>query len=151
MSSQGSIGFWVLTGVAIFICVTLPVGQTMSLIDYDLTVAWGLQEPASAVTAMGVVLNKAFAAADTAVYLPLVAIGVVGLWLGKAWGMIALAAALGITAYWPIEVLYFIYAARGLPGFTLGHHTVYTLVLLPFVIYALWGLTFLYRHRDRFR
>ena len=151
MPAQNSVGFWVLGGGALFICVTRPVGQTMSLIDYDLTVSWGLQEPASEITAMGVVLNKAFAAADTVVYLPLMVIGLAGLWLRKKWGLIALSAGLGITAYWIIEVLYFIYAARGLPGFTLSKQTTFTLMLVPLVVYAIWGLVFLCRDRDRFR
>ncbi len=151
MPTPNSIGFRLLGGVGLFICVMLSIGQTMSLIDYDLTVSWGLQEPASTVTAMGVVLNKAFAVADTLVYLPLVGIGLAGVWLRKTWGLIAFSAALGITAYWIIEVLYFIYAARGLPGFILSSQTKLTLMLLPLEVYALWGLAFLYRNRDQFR
>lgn len=151
MPAKNSLGFWVLFGVGLFIAVTLPIGQTMSLIDYDLTVSWGLQEPASEITAMGVVLNKAFAAADTVIYLPLVVIGLVGLLLRKTWGLIAFSAALGITAYWVIQVIYFIYAAQGLTGFTFSRQMTFTLMLLPLEVYAVWGLIFLYRDRDRYR
>jgi hypothetical protein len=64
---------------------------------------------------------------------------------------IALSAALGITAYWPIEVLYIPLCCPRLPGFTFSNLTAYTLVLVPLVIYGLWGLAFLYRNRDQWR
>jgi len=123
----------------------------MALVDYEFVVSLGLQEPASEITEIGVVFNKAFGAADTLVYLPLLVIGLVGFWMERTWGLIALAAALGITAYWPIVSLYALYAARGIPGFTFSSHTTYTLILVPIAIYALWGLAFLYRTRDRLR
>lgn len=148
MPSQRSAGFWVLEGGGVFLCVLVLAGQTMALIDYDLTVSWGLQEPASAVTAVGVALNKGFGAADTVVYLPLLIGGLVGLWFRKAWAVIAMAAALGITAYWPVVSLYTLYAAIGAPGFTFPSHTAYTMILVPIIVYGLWGLTVLYRHRD---
>ncbi|HEY4774519.1 MAG TPA: hypothetical protein VIH40_06835 [Xanthobacteraceae bacterium] len=151
MPAQTSIGFWVLEGVGILLCVLLLAGQTVALIDYDLTVSLGLQEPASEITEIGVIFNKAFGAADTFLYLPLLVIGLVGFWFRRMWGTIALAAALGITAYWPIFSLYALYAAIGTPGFTFSRHTSYTFMLVPISVYALWGLVFLYRTRDRLR
>jgi hypothetical protein len=149
MPTRHPLGFWVLEGVGIFILVTLFAGQGLALVDYDLAVSWGLQEGASSITPFGVAVNKGFAAADIAIYGPLLAIGLVGFWGGKLWGTIALAAALGITAYWPIACLYALYVAKGIPGFTFASHALFTALLLPFVAYALWGLVFLYRSRGR--
>ena len=145
MSSRNSIGFWTLEGLGLLLCGFLLVGQTGALIDYDLTVSLGLQEPAREITEIGVVFNKAFGAADTFVYLPLLLIGLVGFWLRRKWGVIALAAALGITAYWPIVSLYALYGAIGTPGFSFSNHTLYTAILVPVFVYGLWGLVYLLR------
>jgi len=48
-------------------------------------------------------------------------------------------------------LLYALYAAIGTPGFTFSRHTSYTFMLVPISVYALWGLVFLYRTRDRLR
>lgn len=131
-------------GAGIFLCVWLFLGQTMALVDYEFTISLGLQEAASAVTDIGVAYNKAFGVADTLFYLPLLVIGLVGYGLGKTWGVVPLAAALGITAYWPIVCLYALYAAKGAPGFTFSSHMLYTIILVPVAAYGLWGLAFLY-------
>ena len=145
MSPPRSVGFRVLVGVGIFICATLPIGQTMAVIDYDFAVRLGMQEPASQITEIGVALNKGFGAADTLVYLPLFAIGLVGYWRGRSWGLIPLAAALGITAYWPVLCLYFLYAARNAPGFATSNYGLYLAILVPIFLYAVWALAFLHR------
>jgi hypothetical protein len=125
--------------------VSLLIGQTGALIDYDLMVSLGLQEAAHEITEIGVVYNEAFAAADTFVYLPLLVIGLVGLWFQTRWGVVTLAAALGITAYWPIVALCALYAAIGTPGFNFSNHTLYTAILVPVFVYGLCGLVFLAR------
>ncbi len=145
MQTTRSVSFWILEGVGAFLCVMLLAGQTLALIDYDLAVSIGLQEPASQITEMGVAFNKGFGAADTIIYLPVFVIGLVGFWLGKPWGTIALAAALGITAYWPVVVVYAFHFAKGAPGFEFAGTTLYTFILVPIVVYALWGLAYLYR------
>jgi len=147
MPEDRSTGFWVLAGLGTLLLVMLLAAQTTALIDYDLAVSWGLQEAPSAITEMGVAVNKGSAAADTFIYVPLLAIGLAGYWLKKRWGTIALAAALGITTYWPIVALWTLYAARGVPGFNFSSHASYTVMLVPFVVYALWGLIFLCSHR----
>ena len=142
-------GLWILEAVGAFICVMVVAGQTMALVDYDLVVSWGLQEAAAEVTAMGVALNKGFGLGDTAIYLPLFAVGLAGLWRGRAWGVAALMAALGITAYWPVVVLATLFYAETVPGFTFARHGAYLVMLVPLVLYAQWGLFYLHRHGRR--
>ena len=79
--------------------VMFLVGQTMSFINYDFTVSIGLQESKDIVGEMGVAINKGFGVGDTIIYLPLLVIGIVGLWFRKKWGLFAMTGALGITAY----------------------------------------------------
>ena len=146
---QRPAGFWVLQGVGLLLCVILLAGQTLSLVDYDLTVALGLQEPAGQITDVGVAVNLGFAAADTIVYLPLLAAGLAGLWLGRPWGTVALAAALGITAYWPVAVLFMLFFAEDAPGFTFPYLAAYAAGLVPVAVFGLWGLWYLVRHRER--
>jgi hypothetical protein len=145
MASPRPVGFWVLVGIGIFICVTLPIGQTMAVINYDFAVWLGMQEPASALTEIGVAINKGFGAADTLVYLPLFVLGLVGYWRAKSWGLIPLSAALGITAYWPVVCLYFLYVAKDAPGFAAQNYARYMIILVPIFLYALWALAFLHR------
>lgn len=124
------------------------VGQTGALLNYEWTVAAGLQESADQVTPVGVAFNIGFAVADTLVYVPLLVAGLAGLWLGHPWGRLAMAAALGITAYWPIVCLRAIYEAAGAPGFAFSRQTIYAALLLPVMAYGIWGLAFLLR-QDR--
>ncbi len=149
MQPRRPAGFWVLQGVGLFLCVMLLAGQTLSLVDYDLTVAMGLQEPAGQITEVGVAFNLGFAAGDTIVYLPLLVAGLAGLWLGRPWGAVALAAALGITAYWPVVGLFMLFFAEGAPGFAFPYLAAYVAGLVPVAVFGLWGLWYLARHRGQ--
>jgi hypothetical protein len=72
-------GFWLLMAWALFLLIMLLAGQTMALIDYDLTVSMGLQEPAEQVTAVRVAKNKGYGVADTVIYTPFLVGGLLGL------------------------------------------------------------------------
>jgi hypothetical protein len=65
--------------------ILLLSGQTFSLIDYDLTVSLRLQESEEEVSEVGVSWDKAFAVADTILYIPLLLIGIIRLLKRKAW------------------------------------------------------------------
>lgn len=147
MHNNSQIGFWIIMIVGIFLLAMLVLGQTLALIDYDFTVALGLQESAAAVTEMGVAVNKGFGVGDTLIYLPLLALGLVGLWRRTAWGILALSGAFAITAYWPVVCLSLLLFARGAPGFSFNDFAAYSLLLGSIAFYGLWGLWYLYNNR----
>ncbi len=148
MADKRTVGFWVLMIIGILITAMVLLGQTMSFINYDFTVSIGLQESRDAIGEMGVAINKGFGVGDTIIYLPLLVIGIVGLWLRKKWGLFAMIGALGITAYWPMVCLFFLLFARHAPGFYSNSFTSYTILLTAITVYGLWGFWYLYRNRE---
>ena len=147
MANKRPIGFWVLMILGVFILLMLLVGQMMSFINYEFTVSIGLQESVAVVGEMGVAVNKGFGVGDTIIYIPLLVIGLVGLWIGKKWGIYAMVGALGITAYWPMVIIFLLLFARGTPGFNFTNFTTYSILLTAFTLYGLWGLWYLYKNR----
>jgi len=138
------IGFWVLMILGMLILVMLFAGQMMSFIDYEFTVSIGLQESVDVVGEMGVAVNKGFGVGDTIIYIPLLVIGLVGLWIRKKWGIYAMIGALGITAYWPMVAIFLLLFARGTPGFNFTNFTSYSILLTAITVYGIWGLCYLY-------
>lgn len=116
--------------------IYLVYAQAISAFSYQAGVAMGTQEPASMISAVGVAFWYGFAFADLVFYIPLLALGLIGHWNSSRWGSTALAAALGITVYWPIICLAALVAARDAPGWYLEDETPYWIVL-PLI--ALWG------------
>ena len=145
--SKRTIGFWVLMILGVLILLMLVFGQMMSYINYDFAVSLGLQESVDKITVVGVAVNKGFGVGDTIVYLPLLIAGLVGLWLRKNWGIFTMLGALAITAYWPMVCLFFLYFAKGLPGFGFSDYTLYTILLSLITIYGVWGMWYLYKNR----
>jgi len=119
MTSAGrSFGFWV---IAVFLAASILlmlVGQTMAVFDYDLTVRLGLQEKPEEMTDFGVQVNRAFGAADTAVYVPLMLISLVGLILRKRWSLLITAAFFGASAYWTATVAFMFLFLPGVAGYS---------------------------------
>ena len=64
------VAFWFIILFLALSIVLLVLGQTISVLDYDLTVWIGLQESPAEVGAHGVQVNRAFGAGDTIVYIP---------------------------------------------------------------------------------
>ena len=139
MGNRGT-GFWLLHGPGWLLLLYLVYAQAIPALDYDLGVSMGTQEPAEQITAVGVAFWYGFAFADLVVYIPLLALGLMGHWLGRAWGRIMLVAALGISAYWPVVCLAAIVAARSAPGWNLGDETAFWIVLPLITAWAAWGL-----------
>jgi len=148
MSCKRPIGFWVLMILGAFTLLMLLVGQMMSFINYEFTVSIGLQESVGVVGEMGVAVNKGFGVGDTIIYIPLLVIGLVGLWIRKKWGIYAMIGALGITAYWPMVTIFLLLFARGTPGFNFTNFTSYSVLLTAFTLYGLWGLWYIYKKRE---
>ena len=134
------IGFWALQGPGWLLLLYLVYAQAIPAFDYELGVSMGTQEPAEQITEVGVAFWYGFALADLVVYIPLLALGLIGYGLGRDWDHIVLAAALGITVYWPAVCLTAIVAARDAPGWSLPNETAYWIVLPLIMVWAAWGL-----------
>ena len=137
---NGKLEFWSLQVPGWLLFLYLAYAQAVPAFDYQLGVAMGTQEPASRITEVGVGFFRGFAFADLVTYLPLLAVGLVGYQSGKRWGRVVLAAALGITVYWPVVCLAAVVAAREAAGWTLGDETAYWIVLPLVAFWGLWGL-----------
>jgi hypothetical protein len=143
MENRGT-GFWFLHGPGWLLLLYLIYAQAIPAFDYDLGVSMGTQEPAEQVTEVGVAFWYGFAFGDLVIYIPLLALGLTGHWLGRAWGRVALVAALGITVYWPAVCLAVIVAARNAPGWSLPNETSFWIVLPLIMIWAAWALRLMY-------
>jgi hypothetical protein len=135
-----SIGYWVLLGPGWLLLVYLVYAQAIPAFNYDLGIAMGTQEPAEQITEVGVAFWYGFAFGDLVVYLPLLALGLIGHGLCRSWGQLILAAALGITAYWPVVCLAAVVAARGTAGWSLASELPYWIVLPLITLWGVWGL-----------
>lgn len=100
-----NIGFWVLHGPGWLLLLYLVYAQAIPAFNYDLGVSMGTQESAERITEIGVAFFHGFAFGDLVLYVPLLALGLIGDGLGRNWGQIVFSAALGITAYWPVVCL----------------------------------------------
>lgn len=137
------IAFWV---IVVFFCVTmvfLLMGQTMAVFNYDFAVKLGLQEGVEEISEFGVQINRAFGVSDTIVYFTLMAASVVGLFLSKRWSLLTAAAAMGISAYWAIAVVFMLVFLRGVPGYNLVPGLEYGLLTAIYIIFGAWGLFYL--------
>lgn len=138
--SRWGFGFWALQGPGWLLLFYLCFAQGIPAFDYDLGIAMGTQEPAETVTEVGTAFWWGFAFGDLVLYIPLLAARLAGHFLAKAWGRVALAAALGITAYWPIVALATVAAARDVAGWSLPKEAEYWVVLPLIASWAIWGL-----------
>ena len=142
---QKRLAFWFLQGPGWLLLIYLLYAQATSALDYELGVSMGTQEPSSQITEVGAAFWWGFAFGDLVTYIPLLALGLTGHLLSKRWGHVALAAALGITIYWPVVCLAAITAARNAKGWSLPRESEYWIVLPLIALWAAWGLWHLSR------
>ncbi len=145
MKYKKDVGFWALILVATVLFVFLIIGQTLSVIDYDLALNLGLQESEEEIGKVGIAFAKGFAFADTIFYVPILVLGILGLLKGKKWGAVLMLAALGITVYWPIVHLYAIYIDTEAITLNQEKYISFPIVLGLIIIYGLWGINYLYK------
>ena len=132
--------FWFLQISGWLLSFYLIYAQAIPAFDYDVGVAMGTQESAEQITEVGVAFFYGFAFADLVIYLPLLAIGLIGYWMGKMWGRVIMAAALGVTVYWPAVCLAVIVSAREATGWNLSDETQYWIALPLIMLWSIWGL-----------
>lgn len=100
-------GLKVILIISLVLLLLLLFGQTLSLFDYDLAVSLGLQESHKEIGDSGVAFSKGYAFADTVIYIPLLTMGIIGMFLKqKTYGYYSMFASLAITSYWPIACLF---------------------------------------------
>jgi len=139
------LSFWFIQVPGWLLLLYLVYAQAIPAFNYETGVSMGTQEPAEVVSDVGVAFWYGFAFGDLLVYIPLLAAGLLGSWKVRDWGRIALAAALGITIYWPIVCLAAVVAAREAPGWNLANETPYWIVLPLIVFWSVWALWHLIR------
>ena len=86
------INFWLIQIPGWLLLLYLVYAQAIPAVNYEAGVTMGTQEPAEVVSDVGVAFWYGFAFADLVAYIPLLALGLIGYWSGKAWGRITLAA-----------------------------------------------------------
>jgi len=141
--------FWALQGPGWLLLIYLIYAQGISAFSYEMGVAMGTQEPAEAITDVGVAFWYGFALGDLVVYIPVLCVGLLGTLWGRPWGRMALAAALGITVYWPIVCLAALVGARDAAGWNLTSEVPYWVVCLLIAAWGAWGLWFITRESQQ--
>ena len=147
INNKKGIGFWILISAGLFLLLFLLVGQTFSLINYQVAVAYGLQETVQEVGEVGIAFAKGFAFADTLVYIPMLLLGIVGLLKRKKWGVYLMFASCAISVYWPLVHLYAIYIGKNAIVLDPEKYISFPITLSLIIIYGLWGTWYLYRNQ----
>ena len=142
-------GFWVLQLPGWLLLIYLVYAQAIPAFDYDLGVSMGTQESAEQVSDVGVAFWYGFAFGDLVIYIPLLAFGLIGHYFQKNGGILILAAALGITMYWPVVCLVAVVSARGADGWNLTNEAPFWVVLPLISLWATWGLWHIFRQSNQ--
>jgi hypothetical protein len=124
------------------------MGQTLGVFNYDLAARLGLQEKPEEMTDFGVQVNRAFGAADTVVYLPLIVISMVGLILRKRWSLLVTAAFFGASAYWTVTVTFMLLFLPGVTGYSNVPGPEIWLFIGTYMVVGVLGLFYLIRRGD---
>lgn len=132
--------FWMIQGPGWLLFVYLVYAQAIPAFDYEVGVRMGTQEPVETITAVGAAFWYGFALGDLLIYIPLLGLGLTGYWINRVWGQIALASALGITAYWPVVCLAAVHSSRNAPGWNLTNASDYWIALPLVALWGGWGL-----------
>jgi hypothetical protein len=148
-SAKRPIAFWVIIVFLIVSMVLLLMGQTMAIFNYEFAVQLGLQEDVKEIGEFGVRINRAFGAGDTLVYIPLMAISLVGLFLKKRWSLATTAAVMGISAYWATTVAFMLVFLPGVPNYNLVLGLGYWLFIGVYIIFGVCGMVYLILRGDK--
>ena len=136
--------------IAMLLVIMFLLGQTFSLFNYELTVAWGLQESSEEVGSVGVAFLKGYAFGDTIFYIPLLILGIIGLIKSRKWGLYSMFGALVISVYWPATILYAISIERTAITLAPDKYISFSVFLPLIMVYGLLGMLYLYRHKKEY-
>ena len=143
--ARASLGFWSLQIPGWLLLIYLVYAQAIPAFDYGLGVQMGTQEPAETVSEVGTAFWYGFAFGDLVVYIPLLAVALIGHWSNRRWAPVLLGASLGITVYWPVVCLSVLVAARDATGWNLVDEAAYWIVLPMIACWAGASLWFVLR------
>ncbi len=132
--------FWGIQIPGWLLLIYLVYAQGITAFGYDIGVSMGTQEPVEVITEVGAAFWYGFAFADLIIYIPVLVAGLIGHLRARRWGKLWMAAALGITVYWPIVCLAALVEARGAAGWNIANETPYWLVLTLVAAWGVWGL-----------
>lgn len=133
------LSYWSLQIPGWLLFAYLAYAQGITAFDYELGVRMGTQEPVERISEVGAAFWYGFAFADLMIYVPLLAIGLIGHALARPWSQVVLGAALGVTVYWPIVTLAAAVDARDASGWEIDE-TSYWVVLPLISAWALFSL-----------
>jgi hypothetical protein len=145
MTKRRGLSFWMLQGPGWLLVIYLIIAQGITAFSYDLGVSMGTQDPAEVITEVGTAFWYGFALGDLLIYIPILIAGLIGHLLSRQWGRITLAAALGITVYWPIVCLAAVVAARDADGWNISNELQFWIALPLIAAWGAWGLLSLLR------
>jgi uncharacterized protein (TIGR03382 family) len=134
---------WIILGFLGLSVLLMLAGQTMAVIDYELAARLGLQERIEDVGAYGMQVNRAFGAADTFVYIPLMLLSMVGLLRRRRWSLLTTAAVAGISAYWSTTILFMLLFLPDTPGYSYAPGVEIWGFVCVYAIFGLWVLGYL--------
>ena len=137
------LAFWALQGPGWLLLIYLIYTQGISAFSYELGVAMGTQESLEMITEVGAAFWYGFALGDLLTYIPILCVGLIGHLRGAYWGQMMLAAALGITVYWPVVSLAALVDARDAAGWNISSEVPYWIVCSLIAIWGAWGLWFI--------
>jgi len=144
------LAFWLIIIFMSLSVALLLLGQTMAIFNYDFAVSLGMQEDVKEISEFGVQINRAFGVSDTLIYIPVIAVSIIGLILKKKWSLFTSAAAMGITLYWTTTAAFIFLFLEGVPGYSFIPGIKYWITITLYIIFGLWGLVYLMIHGERF-
>ena len=138
--NKRSTSFWAIQMPGWLLLTYLIYAQGITAFGYEMGVAMGTQKPVEIITEVGAAFWYGFAFGDLVTYIPILLIGLIGHLRAARWGRIWMAAALGITVYWPIVCLAALVEARGASGWNIATEAPYWVVLPLIAVWGAWGL-----------
>lgn len=132
--------FWSIQGPGWILLVYLTWAQGITAFSYDLGVRLGTQESPESITHVGAAFWYGFAFADLVTYIPLLLAALLGHLRGTNWGRLALAAAAGVSVYWPVVCLAAMVKARTAAGWHLASELPYWFVCGVVLAWGCWAL-----------
>ena len=97
-----------------------------------------MQEDVKEITEIGVQVNRAFGAADTLIYIPLIVPSIIGLCLKKRWALLTAASVMGISSYWATTAAFAFWFLEGVPGYSFVPGVDYWFVIALYIIFGVW-------------